>query len=65
MSLFSAYLVRELCGKSMTHIAEPFSLGSYGGVGAARSVIERQGKKEKGLPRKIKYIRKMARQICI
>jgi len=36
------YLVRELCNKSLHTIAEVFSLRSYGGVGAACSVIEKQ-----------------------
>jgi len=31
------YLVRELCNKSLHTIAEVFSLGSYGGAGAACS----------------------------
>jgi len=34
--------VRELCNKSLHNIAEIFSLRSYGGVGAACSVIEKQ-----------------------
>ena len=36
------YLIRELCDTSLKQIAQLFSLGSYGGVGGACSVIERQ-----------------------
>ena len=54
------YLVRELCNKSLNNIAELFSLGSYGGVGAACSVIEKQLKVDRGLRRRIEQIRKMA-----
>ena len=35
------YLIRELCKKSLKEIAQSFSLGSYGGVGGACSVIDR------------------------
>jgi len=53
------YLVRELCNKSLHTIAELFSLGSYGGVGAACSVIEKQLTVDRGLRRRIEQIRKM------
>ena len=53
------YLVRELCNKSLNNIAELFSLGSYGSVGAACSVIEKQLKVDRGLLRRIEQIRKM------
>jgi len=43
------YLVRELCNKSLHIIGELFSLGSYGGVGTACSVIQKQLKVDKGL----------------
>jgi len=53
------YLVRELCNKSLHDIAKLFSLGSYGGVGAACSVIEKQLTVDRGLRRRIEQIRKM------
>ena len=59
------YLVRELCNKSLHDIAELFSLSSYGGVGAACSVIEKQLTVDRGLRRRIEQIRKMASKIII
>ena len=38
------YLIRDLCDKSLKEIAQSFSLGSYGSVGGACSVIERQSR---------------------
>jgi hypothetical protein len=35
------YLIRELCNKSLKEITQSFSLGSYGSVGEACSVIDR------------------------
>ena len=59
------YLVRELCNKSLHAIAELFSLSSYGGVGAACSLIEKQLTVDRGLRRRIEQIRKMASKIII
>lgn len=55
------YLVRELCNKSLNNIAELFSLRSYGGVGAACSVIEKQLKVDRNFRRRLEQIRKMTR----
>jgi len=59
------YLVRELCNKSLHTIAKLFSLGSYGGVGAACSVIEKQFTVDRGLRRRPEQIRTMARKRTI
>jgi len=53
------YLIRELCDKSLKEIAQSFSLGSYGSVGGACSVIERQIKVDRRLRRPIELIRGM------
>lgn len=53
------YLVRELCDKSLKEIAEYFSLGSYGSVGRACSVIGRQIKIDRTLRQRIEYIRQI------
>ena len=50
------YLVRELCDSSLKEIAEVFKLGSYGSVGGACSVIERQIKFDRALRRRIEQI---------
>lgn len=54
------YLIRELCDKSLKEIAEVFSLGSYGSVGSACSVIERKIKLDRTLLRRIEQIREIA-----
>ena len=54
------YLVRELCDMSLKEIAEVFSLGGYGSVGGACSVIERKAKSEGALRRCIERIREMS-----
>ena len=59
------YLVRELCNKSLNNIAELFSLRSYGGVGAACSVIEKQLKVDRNLRRRLEQIRKMTNKRTI
>lgn len=51
------YMLRELCGKSLKEIAEVFSLGSYGSVGGACSIIERRMKLDRALRRRIEQIR--------
>jgi chromosomal replication initiation ATPase DnaA len=51
------YLSRELCDTSLKEITEAFSLGSYGSVGGACSVIERKTKLGRGLRRRIEHIR--------
>jgi chromosomal replication initiation ATPase DnaA len=53
------YLIRELCDKSLKKIAQSFSLGSYGSVGGACSVIERQIKVDRRLRWRIEPIREM------
>jgi len=53
------YLIRDLCDKSLKEIAQSFSLGSYGSVGGACSVIERQIKVDRRLRRHIEQIRGM------
>jgi len=53
------YLTRELCDTSLKEIAEVFSLGSYGSVGGACSVIERKTKLDRSLRRRIEQIRTM------
>lgn len=57
------YLIRELCDKSLKEIVEVFSLGSYGSVGGACSVIERRVKLVRALRRRIKQIRGMVSSI--
>ena len=59
------YLIRELCNKSLKEIAEYFSLGSYGSVGGACSVIERQIKLDRKLCRRIEQIREIASSTSI
>ncbi len=59
------YLIRELCNKSLKEIAQSFSLGSYGSVGGACSVIERQIKVDRKLRRRIEQIREMASSTSI
>ena len=59
------YLIRELCNKSLKEIAQSFSLGSYGRVGGACSVIERQIKVDRKLRRRIEQIREMASSTSI
>lgn len=54
------YLIRELCDTSLKEIAQLFSLGSYGSVGGACSVIERQTKVDRKLRRRIEQIREIA-----
>ena len=54
------YLIRELCDTSLRENARLFSLGSYGSVGGACSVIERQIKEDRKLRRRIEQIREMA-----
>jgi REP element-mobilizing transposase RayT len=54
------YLIRELCDTSLKEIARLFSLGSYGSVGGACSMIERQIKGDRKLRRRIEQIREMA-----
>ena len=54
------YLIRELCETSLKEIARLFSLGSYGSVGGACSVIERQIKADRKLRSRIEQIREMA-----
>ena len=54
------YLIRELSNRSLKHIAETFSLGSYSGIGAACSVIDRHIKVDRKLRRRIEEIRGMA-----
>jgi len=53
------YLMRELCDSSLKEIAGTFSLGSYGSVGGACSVIERKTKSDRALRRRIEHIRGM------
>ncbi len=54
------YLIRDLCDRSLKERAQSFSLGSYGSVGGACSVIERQIKVDRRLRRRIEQIRGMA-----
>jgi len=51
------YLMRELCDQRLQQIAEVFSLRSYGGVGAACSIIEEQIKTARRLRGRIEQIR--------
>lgn len=51
------YLIRELCDTSLKEIAQYFSLGSYGSVGAACSLIEGRIREEGKLRRRIQEIR--------
>jgi len=53
------YLIRELCDKSLKEIAQSISLGSYGSVGGACSVIEIQIKVDRRLRWRIELIREM------
>jgi hypothetical protein len=53
------YLIRELCDSTLKEVAEVFSLGSYGSVGRACSVIERRAKSDRTLRRRIEQIRKI------
>ena len=53
------YLIRELCKLSFKEIGQSFLLGSYGSVGGACSVIERQIKVDRRLRRGIEQIRGM------
>jgi REP element-mobilizing transposase RayT len=55
------YLIRELCDRSLKEIADMFSLGSYGGVGAACSVIERRATYDQVLKHRIEQIRERVR----
>ena len=60
------YLIRELCNKSLKEIAEWLSLGSYGSVGGACSVIEKQLKGDsRRLQRRIEGIREMVSSTSI
>jgi putative transposase len=56
------YLIRELCDRSLKEIARVFSLGSYGSVGGACSVIERRIKTDRRLCRRIEQIREKVSQ---
>jgi hypothetical protein len=51
------YLIRELCDKSLKEVTEIFSLGSYGSVGGACSIIERRAKLDRTLADRIEQIR--------
>jgi REP element-mobilizing transposase RayT len=51
------YLIRELCDLSLKEIAWLFSLGSYGSVGSACSVINSQIQSDKTLRHRIEQIR--------
>ncbi|MFQ6094481.1 MAG: helix-turn-helix domain-containing protein [bacterium] len=51
------YLVRQLCGRSLKEIAEVFSLGSYGGVGAACSKIHRRLRTDRELRLRIEKVK--------
>ncbi len=53
------YLSRELCNLTLKEIAEIFSLGSYGSVGAACSAIEAKLKSDRTLLRRMEKIRGM------
>jgi hypothetical protein len=55
------YLTRELCGLTLKETAEVFSLGSYGSVGGACSVIERRIKSDRKLLGRVEQIREMVR----
>jgi hypothetical protein len=59
------YLIRKLCKKSLKEIAQSFSLGSYGSVGGACSLIERQIKVDRKLRRRIEQIREIASSTSI
>jgi hypothetical protein len=54
------YLIREMGDTSLKEIAQLFSLESYGSVGGACTVIERQIKRDRKLRSRIEQIREMA-----
>ncbi len=51
------YLIRELCDKSLKEVIEICSLGNYGSVGGACSIIERRAKLDRTLAHHIEQIR--------
>jgi len=53
------YLIRELCDSTLSEVADIFSLGSYGSVGGASSVIERRAESDRTLRRRIEELRKI------
>ena len=53
------YVTRELCDRSLKEIAEVFSLGSYGSVGAACSMVAKQLKSDEALRHRTEQIMKI------
>jgi chromosomal replication initiation ATPase DnaA len=53
------YLMRELCGSTLGEVAEIFSLGSYGSVGGACSVIEKRAQWDRTLRRRLEQLREI------
>ena len=61
----AVYLIRKLCDTSLKEIAKLFSLGSYGSVGGACSVVDRQLKEDMKLRRRIEEVRQRVRSSSV
>lgn len=64
-SFFNAEKMRELCDSALREVTEIFSLGSYGSVGGACSVIEKRAKSDRTLRRRIEQLREIVSSTII